>query len=157
MVERQTLQAKCEQFPLGGERHLTIGSWCLFRRRYKRQPYRPRTVQSKVKEMQNTIGLFEKIRLSISNEQLEMALLMAYLSNLNRKQKASRLIDIIYVEDFGTGQKVNQKIQTLANLKLITLKADPNDSGIKNIFVTNIGYEWLAQLENKISVSALHE
>lgn len=107
--------------------------------------------------MQNTIGLFEKIRLSISNEQLEMALLMAYLSNLNRKQKTSRLIDIIYVEDFGTGQKVNQKIQTLANLKLITLKADPNDSGIKNIFVTNIGYEWLAQLENKISVSALHE
>lgn len=108
-------------------------------------------------EMQNTIGLFEKIRLSISHEQLEMALLMAYLSNLNRKQKPTRLIDIIYVKDFGTGHKVNQKIQTLANQKLIALKTDLNDLGVKNILVTNIGYEWLAQLENKISVLELHE
>lgn len=156
-MERQTLQAKCEQFSLRGEAQPTIKYQRLFRRRYKRQKYRPSSVNSKVMEMQKTIGLFEKIRLSISHEQLEMALLMAYLSNLNRKQKATRLIDIIYVKDFGTGHKVSQKIQTLANQKLIALKADLNDSGIKNILVTNIGYEWLAQLENKISVLELAE
>lgn len=107
--------------------------------------------------MQNAIGLFEKIRLSISNEQLEMALLMAYLSSLNREQKASRLIDIVYAKDFGAAQKVNQRIQTLVNQKLIALKADLDNSDTKNIFVTNVGYEWLSEIENKISVLKLNE
>lgn len=107
--------------------------------------------------MQNSTRLFEKIRLSVSNEQLEMALLIAYLSNLNREQRACRLIDIVYVKDFGTGPKVNQKIQTLANQQLITLRADLNDSDTKNIYVTNAGNEWLAKLENQISDLKLEE
>lgn len=98
-------------------------------------------------------GLIESIRKTLGVGQLELALILGYLSDRANQSLMTRLIDLVYTQEFGDGPTVNDKILKLGQNNLIEIKRD-DDSSVKTIAITRDGVKWLQTIETGLLTCA---
>jgi hypothetical protein len=77
--------------------------------------------------------------------------ILAHVYNNERQGVPTKITDLVYHRNFGTGPTVHNKIQYLARQKLIELKKSKEDARVKEIIVTSKGLTYLRGQDSQIA------
>lgn len=77
--------------------------------------------------------------------------ILAHVYNNDRQGVPTKISDLVYQRNFGTGPTVHNKIQYLARIKFIELKKSKEDARVKEIIVTSKGLTYLRGQDNQIA------
>ncbi|WP_396189844.1 hypothetical protein [Flavobacterium sp.] len=76
--------------------------------------------------------------------------ILSHVYNNDRQGVSTKITDLVYQRNFGTGPTVHSKIKKLARQKFIELKKSKEDARVKEIIVTSKGLTYLRGQDSQI-------